>query len=69
MKVKMITSIAGRDFSFSPGDVTDRFSDAEALRFIAAGYCEEVKAEKKNVKRGGKTVETAAIEQDVEERG
>jgi hypothetical protein len=38
MKVRMLTSIAGVDFSLSPGDETERFSDDEAARFIAAGF-------------------------------
>ena len=59
MKVKMLTSMAGRDFSLSPGDEHD-FTDGEADRLIAAGFCEAVEA-KQSVKRaGGKKFETAA---------
>lgn len=37
MKIKMLTSVAGGDFALSPGDETERFSDAEAQRMVAAG--------------------------------
>lgn len=67
MKVKMLTSMAGRDFSLSPGDEHE-FSQAEAERLIAAGFCEAVKAEK-TVKRAGKTIETAEADVKVETRG
>lgn len=40
MQIRMLTGIAGADFSLSPGDVTDRFSAAEAGRMIAAGFAE-----------------------------
>lgn len=42
MKIKMLTSIAGADFSLSRGEETDRFPAAEAQRLIAAGYAEPV---------------------------
>jgi hypothetical protein len=45
MKIKMLTSIAGADFALSPGAETERFSEAEAGRLVAAGYAEEVAAE------------------------
>lgn len=38
MKLKMLTSMAGSDFALSPGDMTERFSDKEAVRLIEAGY-------------------------------
>lgn len=38
MKIKLLTGFAGADFSLSPGDETDRFSDGEAVRMIEAGY-------------------------------
>lgn len=41
MKLKMLESMAGRDFSLSVGEVTDRFSDKEAARFIKAGLAEK----------------------------
>lgn len=37
MKIKMVVSVAGADFALSPGEVTERFSGAEALRMIEAG--------------------------------
>ncbi|CAN7509156.1 hypothetical protein [Pararhizobium sp. LjRoot238] len=45
MKIKMLESLAGQDFSLSPGDVTDRFSDKEAGRFIKAGIAEKAPVE------------------------
>lgn len=38
MKIKMTVSMAGVDFVLSPGEVTERFSDKEALRLVKAGY-------------------------------
>lgn len=38
MKIKMLQGIAGADFSLSPGDVTERFSDKEATRMVEAGF-------------------------------
>lgn len=38
MKIKMLASIAGDDFALSPGDETDRFSKAEAIRLIEGGH-------------------------------
>lgn len=40
MKIKMLESMAGRDFSLSVGDTTDRFTNKEAKRFIDAGIAE-----------------------------
>ncbi|CAI2936043.1 hypothetical protein [Aminobacter niigataensis] len=45
MKLKMLESMAGRDFSISVGEVTDRFSDKEAARFIKAGLAEKAPVE------------------------
>ena len=53
MKLKMAVYTAGADYMLSPGDVTDRFPDAEALRLIERGYAvpfDEPKAER-TVKR------------------
>lgn len=44
-KVKMLTSMAGIDFSYSSGDVVD-CSETEALRFISAGIAEPIDGEK-----------------------
>ena len=38
MKLKMQTYIAGSEYALQPGDVTDRFPDAEAIRLIERGY-------------------------------
>ena len=38
MKLKMQTYIAGSEYALQPGDVTDRFPDAEAQRLIDRGY-------------------------------
>ncbi len=38
MKLKMLVSYAGRDFSLAPGEETDRFSEAEAKRLIKAEH-------------------------------
>lgn len=35
MKIRATVHIAGAGFSLAPGDVTDRFPEAEALRLIA----------------------------------
>lgn len=40
MKIKMLESMAGRDFSLSVGETTDRFTDKEAKRFIKTGIAE-----------------------------
>jgi len=46
MKLKMLVSMAGADFSLSPGQETDRFSGAEAQRFIDTGIAVPVNDEK-----------------------
>lgn len=38
MKVRMLVSMAGVDFALSPGDVTERFGDEEAVRLVQADY-------------------------------
>lgn len=68
MKLRLLTSMAGRDFSYSAGDITERFSGEEAKRLISAGFCEAV-VEKPSVKRGGKKVETATAVEQGENRG
>lgn len=45
MKIRMLESVAGRDFALSAGDCTDRFSDKEANRFIKAGIAEKAPVE------------------------
>lgn len=38
MLIRMTTSIVGAGFDLHPGDETERFPDAEAMRMIVAGY-------------------------------
>ena len=61
MKLKMLTSIAGADFSLSRGEETERFSDAEAARLVEAGYAEVVLE--------AKPIERAVARQAKEKRG
>ena len=42
MTIKMLAGFAGSDFSVSPGDITDRFSEGEEGRMIEAGFAEAV---------------------------
>ena len=44
-KVKLLTSMAGINFSHNAGDIID-CNEAEAVRFIAAGIAEPVEATK-----------------------
>lgn len=44
-KVRLLTSMAGIDFSHNQGDVID-CNEAEAVRFIKAGIAEPVEASK-----------------------
>lgn len=44
-KVKLLTSMAGIDFSHNQGDIIE-CNDAEAARFIANGIAEPVEAAK-----------------------
>lgn len=44
MKIKMLVSMAGTDFALDVGQETDRFSEGEAVRLIAAGYAAPVSA-------------------------
>lgn len=38
MKIKMLTGFEGPTISVAPGEVTEAFSDADAIRLIEAGY-------------------------------
>jgi hypothetical protein len=38
MKIRMLASFAGADFTVEAGEETERFSHGEALRMIEAGY-------------------------------
>lgn len=44
-KVRLLTSMAGIDFSHNHGDIID-CNDAEAVRFVAAGIAEAIVAPK-----------------------
>lgn len=44
MKLEMLVSLAGADFSLAPGDETERFKGAEAERLIEAGYAKKAPA-------------------------
>ncbi len=44
MKIKILTGLAGADFSFAPGD-TPEFPDKDAKRLIKAGIAEEFTAD------------------------
>lgn len=46
MKIRMLTSFAGADFTVSANEETERFSDAEAVRMIEAGYAVPVDGQK-----------------------
>ncbi|SKA31041.1 hypothetical protein [Consotaella salsifontis] len=60
MKIKMISSVAGVDFALSPGDETDRFGDAEAIRMIEAGFAIPV---------AGQEMERTVVDHVAERRG
>lgn len=38
MKIQMLVHLSGVGYLLAPGDVTERFDDAEALRIVKAGY-------------------------------
>jgi hypothetical protein len=57
MKIKMLAGFSGADFSVSPNEETDRFSENEAKRMIEAGYAVPVAVEKRE-----KTVQAPAPE-------
>lgn len=59
MKIKMLVGMSGADFSLSPKEETDRFSDKEAKGLIDAGFAVAV---------DGKTVETAVKKPAAEKR-
>ena len=47
MKIKILTSISGADFSFAPGDETDHFDAAEVKNLIDAGFAVPVASEQR----------------------
>lgn len=66
-EIRMLTSVSGVDFTVASGDVTDRFSDAEAERLIAQGEAERVG--KKRAKASGAGSESAGAESQAEDAG
>jgi len=46
MKIKMTASFVGPEYSLNAGEETDRFDNAEAIRFIEAGFAVPVAAPK-----------------------
>lgn len=51
MKIKLLTSIAGNNFSFAYGEITEEIPQDEAKRLVEKGLAELVKtAPKKQVK-------------------
>lgn len=57
MKIKLLTSVAGRDFSYGTGDVVE-WDEVDAERMIAAGLAEHA-APKRPARR--KPAETADV--------
>jgi hypothetical protein len=53
MKIKILISCSGNDFSYAPGRVIDA-DDAIAADLIAAGYAEEVLPESAPAKLEGR---------------
>jgi len=51
MKIVMSVSIAGNGFALTAGEITDRFSDAEAGRMIERGMAVEVTRRKRKVEK------------------
>jgi len=76
MKIKMLTSLAGRDYSLSINELTERFGDKEAKRLIKDGYAEKAPPEIKpkpetkkewDVERDALLAENAKLKADLEE--
>lgn len=63
-KIKLLTSLAGINFSHNAGDVID-CNEAEARRYVEAGIAEAVDAPAPKVERATKkrAVETATKEE------
>tara|TARA_R110000782_G_scaffold32804_1_gene79776 strand:+ start:1834 stop:2109 length:276 start_codon:yes stop_codon:yes gene_type:complete len=63
-KVKLLTSMAGIDFSHNSGDIID-CNEAEAVRFVKAGIAEAIAAPASKVERAvKKTVTRKAISEE-----
>lgn len=46
LRIRALVHIAGANFAFAPGDETDHFTDAEALRLVAKNAAVMVDAAK-----------------------
>ncbi len=57
MKVRLLTGMAGIDFSHNAGDEID-CNEAEASRFIEAGIAEPISAAPAKVERATKKIKT-----------
>lgn len=66
-EIRMLTSVSGVDFTVASGDVTDRFSDAEAERLIEGGEAERVG--KKRAKVTGAVSEPAGADDQPKDAG
>ncbi|WVW37925.1 hypothetical protein [Labrenzia phage vB_LagS-V1] len=64
MKITMKTGMAGKDFALDPGETTERFSDAEAKRLIAAGIAEKATKGDVNVASLKKELSEVTAERD-----
>ena len=63
-QVKLLTAMAGIDFSHNEGDVID-CNEAEAKRFIEAGIAETVEKPKSKIERATKKVKVeTAVKED-----
>jgi hypothetical protein len=62
-KVKLLTGMAGTDFSHNSGDVID-VSETQAKRFVEAGIAELVEAPKKIERAVKKTVTRKAVKDE-----
>lgn len=38
MKIQMLVHLSGTGYLLAPGETTERFDDAEAMRIVRAGY-------------------------------
>lgn len=45
MKIQMLVHLSGVGYLLVPGEITERFSDTEALRLVRAGYAAVVMGE------------------------
>ncbi len=53
MRIKFLTSIAGMNYTHKPGDEVDWRDEAEAERFVKAGYATQIGPSSPAGKAGG----------------